>query len=73
MIGIYPPLQQGICFLKASQPRPPTACLAVSLPQRGEGAGVAAFRVSDPMSDLGVFLNTGGSTVPCKHVSGLAS
>ncbi len=52
IIGISPPLQQGICFLKASQPRPPTACLTVSLP-RGRRHWVSTFRIIDPMNNLG--------------------
>jgi hypothetical protein len=47
------PLQQGIRFFKASQPRPPTACLAVSLPE-GRRDLVPMFHIVDPVDDLGV-------------------
>ncbi len=46
------PLQQGIRFPKASQPRPPTACLTVSLP-RGRRTWGSTFRTIDPVSNLG--------------------
>ncbi len=46
------PLQQGFRFLKASQPRPPTACLTVSLPE-GRRTWGSTFRTIDPVSNLG--------------------
>ena len=40
-------LQQGIRLPKASHPRPPTACLTVSLP-RGRRHWGSMFRINDP-------------------------
>ena len=50
--SVSPPLEQGIRFPKASQPRPPTACLTVSLP-RGRRTWGSTFRTTDPVSNLG--------------------
>jgi len=49
---VSPPLQQGIRFPKASQPRPSTACLTVSLP-RGRRHWGSTFRTIGPLSNLG--------------------